>query len=66
MSARWAPWWLYLVVLLGANYVRAALLPVGTVPEPVVVIVALAQAALLFAGITAGWRFLRRSRADRQ
>lgn len=58
---RWAPWWLYLLVLLGANYLRAALLPVGTVPEPVVVVIALAQATVLFVVITALWRLTQRS-----
>ncbi len=60
--ARWAPWWLYVVVLLGANYLRAGLLPVGTVPEPVVVVIALAQAAVLFVLVTALWRQVRRRR----
>lgn len=59
---RWAPWWLYLLVLLGANYLRAVLLPVGTVPEPVVVVIALGQATVLFAVITALWRWTHRSR----
>ena len=59
---RWAPWWLYLLVLLGANYLRASVMPVGTVPEPVVVVIALAQATVLFLVITALWRLTHRSR----
>lgn len=59
---RWAPWWLYLIVLLGANYLRASLMPVGTVPEPVVVVIALAQATVLFLVVTALWRLTHRAR----
>lgn len=58
-SGRWAPWWVYLVVLLPANQLRAWVMPVGLVPEPVVVVVALAQAAVLFVTVTALWRATR-------
>ncbi|MPV37266.1 hypothetical protein [Georgenia subflava] len=59
---RWAPWWIYLVVLLGANYLRSWLMPVGTVPEVAVVAIGLAQAAVLFVVVTALWRVARRPR----
>lgn len=62
VSTRWPPWWIYLVVLLGANHLRAGLMPVGTVPEPVVVVIALVQAAALFTIVTAAWRYMRRGR----
>ena len=26
-AAKWAPWWIYLIVILGANYLRHALMP---------------------------------------
>lgn len=61
-SQRWAPWWIYLIVLLGANYLRAALLPGGSLPLPATVAIAVGQAAALFAIVTAIWRLMRRRR----
>jgi hypothetical protein len=51
MSTRWAPWWVYLVVIVGANYVRRA---VGVDPgTPALrVVSALAIGAVLFVVIT--------------
>jgi hypothetical protein len=57
-----APWWLYLVILLGANYLRSWLLPTGHLPAAAGVGIALGQAALLFVLITAVWRVSRRHR----
>lgn len=61
-STKWAPWWVYLIVLLGANYLRAYLMPAGTLPEPVIVAIALVQAAVLFVIVTAIWRETRRDK----
>ncbi|HYZ67427.1 MAG TPA: hypothetical protein VE666_06420, partial [Mycobacterium sp.] len=56
----WAPWWLYLVVILGANYARQAVMPFGAIPEWAVVLVVLAGSAALFAIVTAAYRLARR------
>jgi hypothetical protein len=58
---RWAPWWIYLIVLLGANYIRAYLLPGDNLPVVIVVAIALGQAAALFFLTTLLWRLSRRS-----
>lgn len=56
---RWAPWWAYLVPILGLNYVRQLVLPFGTLPEIVDVVLALSIAGVLFVLITAGYRATR-------
>lgn len=58
-SDRWAPWWIYLVVLLGANFLRSWLLPTGHLPVVAAVLIALGQAAVLFVLITVIWRSAR-------
>ena len=58
-SNRWAPLWVYLVVLLGANFLRSWLIPTGHLPAIVAVGIALGQAAILFVAITAAWRVSR-------
>lgn len=60
-TAKWAPWWIYLIVLLGANYVRSYFLPGGSMPLPVTAAIALGQAALLFLIVTALWRATHRT-----
>ena len=57
-SQRWAPWWLYLVVIVPANYLRRVVLPESSVPAPDVM-VALVFSALLFAAITIVYRAAR-------
>ncbi len=57
---RWAPWWVYVIPILGVNYLRQWVLPYGTVPEAVDVILALGIAAVLFLAITAAFRATRR------
>ena len=57
---RWAPWWLYLVVIVPANYLRRAVLPESRVPVPDVM-VALAFSALLFAVVTIAYRAARQA-----
>lgn len=59
-SQKWAPWWIYLIVLLGANYVRGYFLPGDSLPLPATVAIAVGQAAVLFVIITAIWRAIRR------
>ena len=54
-STKWAPWWLYLVIIVGANYLRRAVLPDGSTPATRVV-VALAVSAVLFLAITIIYR----------
>jgi hypothetical protein len=53
---QWAPWWVYLGVILGANYLRQLLMPAGTVPEWTVVLIVLALSAALFVASTAVYR----------
>jgi hypothetical protein len=59
---RWAPWWLYLVIILPLNWARAAALPMSHLPEPAIVVIALTQAAILFLIITIIWRVTQRDR----
>jgi hypothetical protein len=54
-TARWAPWWVYLVVIVGANYLRRAALPDGSTPA-LRVAVALVLSAALFVVITIVYR----------
>ena len=59
-TTKWAPWWWYVIPILGMNYVRQGLMPVGTVPEWAVVLIALAISTVLFIGITYAYRSSRR------
>ena len=59
-TSRWAPWWVYVVVILGANYLRQLVLPFGTVPEWADVLLAVGLAAVLVIVITAVHRAIRR------
>ncbi len=61
-TRRWAPWWVYVLVILGGNYLRQAIVPFGTVPQVVDVLLAVAIAAVLFVVVTAVHRGLRRPR----
>ncbi len=54
-SAKWAPWWVYLVIIVGANALRRAVVADGGTPA-VRVVVALALAASLFVMITVVYR----------
>ncbi len=60
-SSRWAPWWVYLIVILGGNYLRQATMPVGTVPEWAVGLIVAAISATLFVLVTAVHRATHRS-----
>lgn len=53
---KWAPWWVYLIVILGANYVRHYFVPMEDMATPIVVAIAVTQAAILFGIITVIWR----------
>jgi hypothetical protein len=55
----WAPWWLYLLLIIGANYLVRAMLPDDVSAAPRVVI-ALAVAAIVFATITIAYRSIAR------
>jgi hypothetical protein len=59
-STRWAPWWAYLVIIVGANYLRRAVLPDGSTPA-LRVAVALTVSAVLFVVITVIYRALVRA-----
>lgn len=58
--SQWAPWWLYVGVLLGANCLRAFLMSDTYLPAVAVIAVAVVQAAVLAVVITAIWRIARR------
>ena len=49
------PWWLYLVIIIGANYLRRAVLPDASTP-PARVVIALAVSAVVFVAITIIYR----------
>jgi hypothetical protein len=59
-STRWAPWWAYLVIIVGANYLRRAALPDGSTPA-LRVVVALTVSAVLFVVITVIYRAVVRA-----
>ncbi|MFW3171977.1 hypothetical protein [Geodermatophilus sp. CPCC 206100] len=59
-TSRWAPWWVYLVLILAANYLRQLALPFGTLPEWGDVLLAVGIAAVLFVAVTAVHRATRR------
>ena len=61
-GSKWAPWWWYVIPILGVNYVRQGLMPVGTVPEWAVVLIVLAISTVLFVAITYAYRVSSRSR----
>ena len=61
-TKQWAPWWAYVSVILGVNYLRQAVMPVGTVPEWAVVPIVLGMSAALFVAITAIYRAATRRR----
>jgi hypothetical protein len=55
-AGRWAPWWAYAGLILGANYLRQVILPHGSLPEWGVVLLVLAMSGALFLAITATYR----------
>jgi hypothetical protein len=58
-TTNWAPWWLYLMVIIGANYLRRGVTPDGDTPA-LSVVIALAFSAALFVGITVVYRAVTR------
>jgi hypothetical protein len=58
-SAKWAPWWIYVVIIVGANYLRRAVAVDGGGPA-MRVIIALAVSAVLFVAITVVYRAIVR------
>ena len=59
-GSRWAPWWVYLAVILGANYLWRAVLADGGNPA-VHAVVTLAVSVVLFVVVTAVHRTATRS-----
>jgi hypothetical protein len=65
-SSRWAPWWLYILVIVGMTHLRRVVGVDGSTPAARVVI-ALAVSATLFVTITAGYRaFVHRAASPRE
>jgi len=53
--SRWAPWWVYVVIIVGANLAKQQLIE-GRVPDIANVAITLAMVGVLFALITAVYR----------
>jgi hypothetical protein len=61
-TGRWAPWWVYIVMIVGANVAKQQLIG-GRVSDIANVAITLAMVGALVALITAAYRALQRSRA---
>lgn len=61
---KWAPWWLYLVIILGSNYVKQYLARDLSVAVNAAITVVLAGS--LFLLITAVWRGMHKAGAQRR
>jgi hypothetical protein len=59
-TSKWAPWWVYVVIIVGANSLRRAMIPTGDANALADVGIALGLSALLFATITAVHRATNR------
>ncbi|MBB4753389.1 hypothetical protein [Actinoplanes lobatus] len=57
-SSRWAPWWVYVVVITGANQVKQRY--AENLPVPVNAAITITLVTTLVLAITAGYRGLRR------
>lgn len=55
-NQRWAPWWVYVVVIVGANWVRGSIMSDRDLPAAVQVVSALGLAAVLYVAVTVVWR----------
>lgn len=62
MSKRWAPWWMYVVPILAVGYLRQVVIPHGSIPDLVEVLLALGIAGAMFVAITAVYRATHRPR----
>ena len=63
-SGRWAPWWVYVVIIVGSNYVKQYF--VQDWPVAVNAGITLVLVGSLFLGITAVYRGLRGSDPQRR
>jgi hypothetical protein len=59
-SARWAPWWVYLIAIVVTNQVRTQWLVPEDLATWLQVVIGLASIALVVAVVTAIWRVVRR------
>ena len=59
-SARWAPWWLYVVAIVVANQVRVQWLQPEELATWLELVIGVAAMALIAAVVTAGYRLVRR------
>ncbi|GGN10199.1 hypothetical protein FHR83_003277 [Actinoplanes campanulatus] len=57
-NSRWAPWWVYVVIIAGANYGKQHY--AEDLPIPVNAAITIALVTTLFLAITAVYRGLRR------
>lgn len=58
----WAPWWVYLVVILGGNLLRGAVMNDRGLPPAVQIAAALGLAAVLALIVTVVWRAMQGGR----
>ena len=59
-SARWAPWWAYLVAIVVANQVRVQWLQPEELATWLELVIGVAAMALVAAAVTAVYRVVRR------
>jgi len=59
-SARWAPWWLYVVAIVVANQVRVQWLQPEELATWLELVIGVAAMALVAAVVTAAYRLVRR------
>jgi uncharacterized membrane-anchored protein len=59
-SARWAPWWLYVLAIVLTNQLRIQLLQPDDLATWLEIVIGLTSIALVAAAVTAIWRATRR------
>jgi hypothetical protein len=59
-SARWAPWWLYVVAIVVANQIRVQWLQPEELATWLELVIGVAAMALIVALVTAAYRLVRR------
>jgi hypothetical protein len=57
-SDRWAPWWVYVVAIAGANYARQLIVPTGETAVDVALFAAVVVVVTVV--VTAAYRIARR------
>ena len=63
MNDRWAPWWVYLIAIAGANYARQLIVPSGETAVDVALFAAVAVVVAVV--VTVAHRAIRAGRSTR-